>query len=108
MHWYALNLRQLAEKIGREAEYDGFYASFSGAVHSSAKAVHGQLPISMEFVSIEAAHYCVKTMLAALDWCQMKLGDVDMKLLRDLAHDRLFEPAQPTPGGPSSAPPIAP
>ena len=109
MHWYEPNVGNLAKKINREAEYDGLYTALSGAVHSSSTAVYGKLPVvTRDVVSFDAAVYCARTMLAALGWCQLKLSDVDMRILKDLARDRLFEQAPNLSGSPSSTPSTSP
>ena len=87
--WYAGNLRSMAEKVGKSAEYDQLLALFHGCVHSSPFALRYGPMVAPEHVSTLAAVMAAGVARIALHQVDARLDSPSQELIDELSADFL-------------------
>jgi hypothetical protein len=92
-HWYEGNLRDLANAVGFEAEYELFQKHSSGVVHSSAYALREGMPIR-DFLLMDLAwRFSFRVLGKFAEFADVTLNVDERELIR-LAENNVFDIAR--------------
>jgi hypothetical protein len=89
--WYAGSLRDIANTLGKESEYDTFVAAFNGCVHSSALSVLNGPVIGHGHVVDFASIFAIRVARLNVLHNKLELGPINNDTLELFAKDHLAQ-----------------